>query len=1010
VAATTFEQSLRTFTVQIRHVWSRAIKGTGILVTPSQIVTCEHVLRDAGINPKSGAALTWKLWLLGLLSLHRRRDAPAELEVHLQGTDGTGWTGRARLSARFTDSKDDVVMLDVVGDLPPVEADRVAVLGRAKLGENHKFDSWGYPERGKHVGLPLKGNISRTVPIEGITTHAEHLFLTSNQRIEPGMSGAAVLDRRLSLVVGIIAETWVRGRDSPGENEAWAVDAQVLAIDPFRLPVWDKAPKRPHRQRRADATVARSVVVIDPGIYSYDDPAVPEVWVGRDREIALLNSDLETRKRRMVGLVGFAGEGKRTLVRRWLHETGSSEYFWWTFKPEQGVDLFFERAFTYMTQGKVELREPNSNSRRVVISSLLPVRRYLFVLDGLENVQRQDPDGRGVIRNRDLRAFIHSFAADSHRSFCVVTSSLPLTDLIGVPSENYVERSIGPLETGEGVALLRAYGVKGGDRELEQLVERWGGHALTLSLIGGLARQPKDDRGEAARPPTPPSAPIAGPDTDRLLKFYDGQLNEGERAIVEVASAFRRSIDQAWLEELTRELTNHAAPAAGDIGRAFDQALNRLIAMRIVSPVADGKVSVHPLIAAHYRHRLSKDRVRLHASIANLYQSIAPQPSRSLTLSQLSPLVEAVHHLCEAGRYERALELYREILEQGDDFRLMSWKLGAYDTVSSLMDDFFPNGDTEQQPLLRDSRARRFVQNRKGVALMNIGHLEHARTLFERAISTSHRGSLRREEIQSCQNMAEVCFYLGALTDSARYARRALELARRLADRQEVSWSLAYLGWALSVTDLETARSAFDEAERLQAELTPMTPYITDSSLAVSFAYLLRRMGDVTRARQLTQANLELATQTGGLDEISICHRMLGELESNVDSNSRAAARRFFDTAVKTAEATSSQIVLSLALVARGRWAARWGNTTTAKLDLAEAAEYTDASQYRLLHVDRQVSLAWLHARIGEETVARSVIDYASRVSRQIGYAWGEEDAAAVAQHLDADTTQSRPH
>src|SRR5689334_16353095 len=100
-------QNLRDFTVQIRDLSSDAsvgtrIVGTGIVVSmEGRIVTCAHVVRAAGVEPRNGDG--------------------AEVGVYFpQIRDGDVKMRRARVAGWFPRHDDDVVLLQLVGEPAPL--------------------------------------------------------------------------------------------------------------------------------------------------------------------------------------------------------------------------------------------------------------------------------------------------------------------------------------------------------------------------------------------------------------------------------------------------------------------------------------------------------------------------------------------------------------------------------------------------------------------------------------------------------------------------------------------------------------------------------------------------------------------------------------------------------------------------------------------------------------------------------------------------------------------------
>ena len=146
------------------------------------------------------------------------------------------------------------------------------------------------------------------------------------------------------------------------------------------------------------------------------------------------------------------------------------------------MDEFFESALKYFG---VDSRKYQSSSLRAqIVGVLLKTGRHLFVLDGLEVLQRQKGDQFGLLQNKDLHDLLTFFASPENSSFCLITSRAPIIGLIKFTT--YVPKTVNRLSAKDGYDLLKTLGVKGSDIDINELVSEWDGHALTLSLLAGL--------------------------------------------------------------------------------------------------------------------------------------------------------------------------------------------------------------------------------------------------------------------------------------------------------------------------------------------------------------------------------------------------------------------------------------------------------------------------------------------------------------------------------------------
>ncbi len=1018
-------QNLRDFTVQICHAADGAIVGTGVAVSMGgQVVTCRHVVEAAGVDPR------------------RAQADGEEVGVYFpQAAGGEVKKRQAAVSGCFPQHDDDVVLLQLVGGPSPLAPEQIAVLGRAEDSAGNPFRSYGYRQLNEYQAGWADGTIQGCVECpEGRVLLTEPVQLKSGQ-IDEGMSGAAVLDAARNLVVGIVAEAWFPPDQTPKDvDTAWAVNARVLSLAPLGLPLRDEPlPLSPAPQPKTDMAAARAAVAAGLEAAWNNAPPSLDEWVGRDDLLKAISADWADPGRRVTGLIGFGGEGKSSLARRWVddllspvpegEEPGVRDrpdgLFWWGFYERPSVNEFFEAALKWLSGGQVDPRSIlSSTARAAFIGGMLTKGgRYLFVLDGLEVMQHQEGDQYGMLKSADLRDFLGYLAGPGHRSFGLVTSRAPLLDLVAYLS--YTHRDVERLSPADGRALLRRLGVKGPDAALDKAVAAWDGHALTLGLLGGLlAERHGGDVSHLADLPPPVAGEPRYERVHRVLRRYDEHLADAERAFLTLFSAFRTPVDDQALQKVFRAKMGRnaiTAPIAKLKDAAFQAMVQRLVDYRLLRRDAQaGQYTAHPLVRAHYFARLTagdRDQTQAaHGRIKDYYLAIAGDTPYNPTLDDLKPLIEVVHHACQAGAYDEAVSIVKGRIYQGSRYVLPN-ELGAWETDLALMLEFFPTSDTSQEPQMSDPKDKSLILNEAGLCLMSLGRLGEAAPFYERAnqIKLNITEDWNNASI-GYQNLADLHAHLGALAASAEAAGQALALARRTEDKRNERDSLAYQAWAAHLQgDVAAAGAAFARAETLGREVDTTKRY-RYSLAGILHADHLRRAGDAGYARRVTEANLEICERNRWPDDLSRSHRVLGDLDAGAGQHEAAGGH--YDAALKIARGISRRDVLIEALLARGRWTARHRGLTgredpsgLAYGDLDEALAYAVEGGYRIYEADCRVALAWAHladlalspspARRGTVEAARAEAERARQMSADMGYHWGEVDAQEVLDSLN---------
>ena len=1017
-------QNLRDFTVQIRDVNDKIV-GTGIAVSmDGKVVTCRHVV-EAAIK---GSVI-----------------AGAKVGVYFpQLRGGEEKTRKAIVEKYFPNHDDDVVLLTLVGGASPLAPEQIPTLGTAESSDGNLFRAYGYRKLEKYVAGWADGKIQGCVEApEDSNVQCEPVQLESGQ-INAGMSGSAVLDTTRNLIVGIVSETWFPDLSTKDRDTAWAVDGRVLSLEPLGLTLQDMPlPLKAAPSPKFDMAQAEAAVFIKDK-YSWNSaPSVLPEWTGRDDLLAQITEDWNNPQKHVTGLIGFGGEGKSSLARKWvetlnLQPATFDGLFWWGFYENRSIDEFLEAALNYLSGGKIDPRQvPSSSLRAQIIGAMLGAGRYLFVLDGLEVLQHQKGDQYGLLQSNDLRDLLTYFARPDNQSFCLITSRAPVLDLMEYTT--YTHRDVDRLSEADGVALLKKLGVlpsplrrgAGGEVDLAKVVSDWDGHALTISLLGSyLAEKYNGDIAHLADIPIPTADEPRYERVHRVLRRYDEHLTAAEREFLKLFSAFRTPVHESAFEKVFVPLlaknvgATRPAQAESLFGKLFKQKkttdgmdgsplrdmVNRLVTYRILHCDATSQTyTAHPLVRNHYlailTHGDSTEQHDVHDKIKDYYLSIAGDTPQYPTLDDLKPLIEVVHHACQAGAYDEAWEIYWERIENRQ--LRFGHQLGAYDTLQTLMFEFCSLVNSVYQAQITDKFGKNHIINTIGFCFMNLGRLPDTVLFYKQANKGYIEGQDWDNASATYQNLAELHAYLGALEASAEAARQALDLARKAENKDEEATSQSWLGTATHLLGKnDEASKAFLEAERLRRESQPDKRYLYSSS-GIRHANHLRRTGDLDYARRVTEANLKICEDNHFIKSISQCHRVLGDLE--FDSNNPESARTYYESALKIARSISKRDVLIEALLARGRFFAKVAVQQTSEVsktsevsveqaftDLNEALNYAVEGGYRIYEADIRVALGWAYLANGEKEKAKQSAQRALQMSQEMGYHWGKVDAGEM--------------
>ena len=279
-----------------------------------------------------------------------------------------------------------------------------------------------------------------------------------------------------------------------------------------------------------------------------------------------------------------------------------------------------------------------------------------------------------------------------------------------------------------------------------------------------------------------------------MLEFALRGLSTAQRDVLHTIAAFR--LPATW-ETLHALLVGEEQKPCRD-DRALDATMTELEDRVLVGwDKAVNRYDLHPIVYSVVWQALSaRARQDMYAAL-HRYFDAAPRPpswENVECLEDLTSGIELFHTLIGLGRYENAIDVFGDHLEEA-----IFSRLSVYRQQAEMLERLFPDG-VEMLPRLASARNQSYTLDALARAYKNSGEPGRAEPFYRRAVEIAERGKHGESAVRALCNLSDALRFSGHLRVAETSACRALGMCREQGDRlqQEESVSLYLVGLTLA--------------------------------------------------------------------------------------------------------------------------------------------------------------------------------------------------------------------
>lgn len=576
----------------------------------------------------------------------------------------------------------------------------------------------------------------------------------------------------------------------------------------------------------------------DYAFFSSDNsPTIAGKFIGRKKEIKMLNQAWRNKNKSIVQLIAPGGTGKTKLIRHWLNLIKPKNFITWFFhsqgeneNTQTSSTLFFEHAFHRLQSQEKKFWSEEAKGEH--LAELLRQHQCLLVLDGIEPLQYSINPKTGKLKDRAIRQLLKSIS-NNPECLCVITSRIAVDDISDYDTVNTY--SLSNLSLFDSVTLLKSFLIKKvSKRDVENLCTSYNKHALTITLLGQLIKLHHNGDIRKFREPKKiidESGNKNEYSAFKIMSSYEEYFkNQCELPLLYCLGLFDHPVNYDVLMHLCKsqipELTlgiNESAWA-----RAIDNLQNNYY---LITPCDydHNQLDSQPLIREYFGDQLNTKHhaawIKANETLYEYYRSTTLKHAPD-DIKDIQPLIHAVKHGCLANLHQQAFDtVYYKRISRGKTYYLH--KVGACMDDLAVLSSFLEKKWTVVHTGIKLSD-QAFILRTIAHRLRSLGWIEQCIEPFNASLSIYKKLANKSKIAKTESDLIEPYLTLGYIDKAIELAESGVKknyhidpvLDRRLRRVSVYARALHQSG------QYEEAVFYFREAEKIQKQYKPNIKYL----------------------------------------------------------------------------------------------------------------------------------------------------------------------------------------